>query len=115
MFIYLFVTKAMHLELVSDLSIDSFLAAFRRIIARRWHVRDIYSDCGTNFVEAQRQLADWARFIASRECNEHISETKHLVAFEPSIQPTFRWVMRSGHEIDQAVATQGCLLANSHL
>ncbi|XP_063636142.1 uncharacterized protein LOC134806751 [Cydia splendana] len=49
-------TKAVHLELVSELSSSAFLAAFRRFCARRGAPKDMYSDNGTNFVAANRQL-----------------------------------------------------------
>ncbi|XP_045448920.1 uncharacterized protein LOC123657418 [Melitaea cinxia] len=51
-----FSTKAVHLELVSDLSTPGFLAAFRRFCARRGCPRRVYSDNGTNFVGANRLL-----------------------------------------------------------
>ncbi|KAL4126593.1 hypothetical protein QTP88_010805 [Uroleucon formosanum] len=51
-----FSTKAVHLEIVSDLSTDAFLAAFDRFVARRGLPNDVYSDCGTNFVGANKQL-----------------------------------------------------------
>lgn len=51
-----FATKAIHLEAVSDLSSDSFLAAFHRFIARRGCPSTIMSDNGTNFVGASREL-----------------------------------------------------------
>ncbi|KAG6454118.1 hypothetical protein O3G_MSEX008494 [Manduca sexta] len=50
------VTKAVHLELVSDLSSSSFLSALRRMAARRGTPRHIYSDNGTNFVGASRTI-----------------------------------------------------------
>ncbi|XP_065356009.1 uncharacterized protein LOC135950390 [Calliphora vicina] len=50
------VTKAVHLEAVSDLSTNSFLAAFRRFVSRRGACTDICSDCGTNFVGASKEL-----------------------------------------------------------
>ena len=51
-----FGVKAVHLEVVSDLSTDAFLAAFGRFVARRGRPSDVYSDCGTNFVGANKQL-----------------------------------------------------------
>lgn len=51
-----FSTRAIHLELVSGLSSQDFIAAFRRFISRRGKCTDIYSDCGTNFVGANREL-----------------------------------------------------------
>nr|XP_049702276.1 uncharacterized protein LOC126055742 [Helicoverpa armigera] len=50
------VTKAIHLELVTDLTSTAFLAALRRMTARRGAPRYMYSDCGTNFVGADRIL-----------------------------------------------------------
>lgn len=51
-----FSTKALHLELCSDLTTEAFLAALRRFIARRGRCSSIHSDCGTNFVGAQKYL-----------------------------------------------------------
>lgn len=50
------VTKAIHLEAVSDLTSTAFLAAFRRFTSRRGACTDMYSDCGTNFVGASKEL-----------------------------------------------------------
>ncbi|XP_055918573.1 uncharacterized protein LOC129950673 [Eupeodes corollae] len=50
-------TKAIHLETVSDLTTQAFLAALRRFTSRRGICAQIYSDCGTNFVGANRELA----------------------------------------------------------
>ena len=43
------VTKAVHLELVSDLTSEAFIAAFKRFTARRRHCKEIFSDNATNF------------------------------------------------------------------
>ncbi|XP_043496458.1 uncharacterized protein LOC122520462 [Polistes fuscatus] len=49
-------TKAVHLELVNDLTTEAFLAALRRFMARRGKCSDIYSDNATNFVGAANEL-----------------------------------------------------------
>lgn len=49
-------TKAMHIELVSDMSTNAFLAALRRLMARRGIVSEMYSDNGKNFVGANNVL-----------------------------------------------------------
>lgn len=62
-----FSTKAIHLELASDLSSDAFLAAFRRFLSRRGRCLKIYSDCGTNFVGANKQLISFMKHAAHAE------------------------------------------------
>lgn len=49
-------TKAVHIELVEDLSTESFIAALKRFISRRGRVKNFYSDNGRNFVGADREL-----------------------------------------------------------
>lgn len=45
-------TKAVHIELVSDLTSKSFIAAYKRFISRRGVCSDLYSDNATNYVGA---------------------------------------------------------------
>lgn len=49
-------TKAVHIELVSDLSTHTFIAALQRLCARRGTPKHMYSDCGTNFIGASKVL-----------------------------------------------------------
>uniref|UniRef100_A0A1U7XZ01 Uncharacterized protein LOC104241631 n=1 Tax=Nicotiana sylvestris TaxID=4096 RepID=A0A1U7XZ01_NICSY len=53
-----FATKAVHLELVSDLTTDAFLGALRRFMSRRGHCNKVYCDNATNFVGAKNQLCE---------------------------------------------------------
>jgi len=48
--------KSVHLEVVSDLSTDAFIASLHRFVARRGIPSDIYTDCGSNFKGADQQL-----------------------------------------------------------
>lgn len=66
--------KAIHLEVVSDLSTDGFIAALRRFIARRGMPEHIYSDNGTNFVGAKNQLKEMYALFNSKEHKELINK-----------------------------------------
>jgi transposase InsO family protein len=61
-----FATKAIHIEVVSDMTTESFLAALRRFIARRGKPRTIYSDNGTNFQGAANQLHAIYKMLQSK-------------------------------------------------
>jgi len=51
-----FSTRAVHLEIVEDLTSNAFVAALRRFMSRRGRCSKMYSDNGTNFVGAQKEL-----------------------------------------------------------
>ena len=51
-----FATRAVHIELVSDLTTTAFLAALRRFVARRGKVAELHSDNATTFKEAAHEL-----------------------------------------------------------
>ncbi|XP_018407562.1 PREDICTED: uncharacterized protein LOC108783489 [Cyphomyrmex costatus] len=58
-----FHTKAVHLEAVTDLTTEAFLAALRRFTSRRGLCTTLYSDNATNFVGAARELKEVYQFI----------------------------------------------------
>lgn len=68
-----FSTRAIHLELVSDLSKEGFIAALRRFTARRGKPTELHSDNGTNFIGANNELKEFAKFLKDSE--EVIAET----------------------------------------
>ncbi|XP_011687062.1 PREDICTED: uncharacterized protein LOC105449504 [Wasmannia auropunctata] len=57
-----FATKAMHLELISDLTSEAFIVALRRFASRRKKPAHIHSDNGTNFGGANRELKELGKF-----------------------------------------------------
>ena len=64
--------KAVHLELVSDLTTNAFLACFRRFMARRGKPSLVMSDHGTNFVGAARILKEIDKFLQQRKTQEDL-------------------------------------------
>jgi len=60
-----FVTKAVHIEVVTSLTTEAFLAALRHFIARRGKPRTIYSDNGTNFQGAANELHEIYKMLQS--------------------------------------------------
>lgn len=64
-------TRAINLELVSDLSSEAFIAALRRFSSRRGRILQLYSDNGTTFIGANRQLQEIHKSIhRSRRTND---------------------------------------------
>ncbi|XP_011858970.1 PREDICTED: uncharacterized protein LOC105556482 [Vollenhovia emeryi] len=64
-------TSAVHLEVVSDYSTDGFISTYRRFVSRRGIPHSLYSDCGTNFVGAEKSLQ--TLFTESSQDNRRIS------------------------------------------
>ena len=62
-----FSTKAVHMEVVSDLSTEAFLATLKRFVSRRGLPGTIHSDNGTNFVGARNDLDELYKFLASTD------------------------------------------------
>jgi hypothetical protein len=65
-------TKAVHLEVVSDLTSEGFIAALDRFVGRRGLCAEIISDNGTNFVGANRYLKDLYKFISQQSSHHDI-------------------------------------------
>ena len=92
-------TRAIHLEVVSDLTSEAFLAAFKRFVARRGHCAELWSDNGTNFVGANKELKnalpregsvvarDIASWLATNGTNWH---------FIPPHSPNFGGLWEAG-------------------
>ncbi|CAG9133832.1 unnamed protein product [Plutella xylostella] len=71
-------TKAVHLELVSDLSTPMFLQAFHRFCNRHSTPSHCYSDNGTNFVGANRLLKREYQEIIQNINKDFFDNINHL-------------------------------------
>ena len=70
-------TKATHLDTVSDLTTDAFIAALKRFIARRGLPNEVYSDNGSNFVGASNDLKFLYSFFSKDSTQNSLSELCH--------------------------------------
>lgn len=85
-------TKAVHLEVASDLTAQTFIAAFKRFVSRRGPCSDLYSDNGTNFVGANRVLKssfEEAMTEISKEAAESLAIKGTNWHFIPANSPHF--------------------------
>ncbi|XP_076230255.1 uncharacterized protein LOC143175832 [Nomia melanderi] len=82
--------KAVHLEVVSDMTTEAFIAALKRFISRRGICRNIYSDNGTNFVGANNELTRLYQDLQGDDVLRHFLTDKEMSwHFIPSISPNF--------------------------
>lgn len=68
-----FATRAVHIELVQDLTTNSFLNALKRFCARRGKPSNIHSDNGSNFVGANNYFIELYHLINDEAHNNAIS------------------------------------------
>jgi hypothetical protein len=91
-------TKAMHIELVSDLTSRAFIAAFKRFIGRRGSPSKMYSDNGTNFVGANKLLKDEVKLIqnSKEEAEKVLAAEGTLWQFNPPGAPNIGGLWEAG-------------------
>ena len=86
-------TKAIHLEIVSDLTTEGFLGALRRFIGRRGIPSHVYSDNGTNFVGANNELKEVYQLHTSESFHNVVDKfaTRRGITwrFNPPLSPHF--------------------------
>ncbi|XP_036146070.1 uncharacterized protein LOC105830105 [Monomorium pharaonis] len=90
-------TRAIHLELVNDYSTNRFLAAFKRFVARRGLPSNMYSDNGTNFRGADRELKRVFKILV-RDPNliTHLASDGVTWKFIPPSAPHFGGLWEAG-------------------
>ena len=71
--------KAVHIELVSDLTTEAFLASLRCFIARRGKPTLIWSDHGTNFIGAKNELKELGEFLNTKNLKKLYQNSAHFI------------------------------------
>lgn len=90
-----FTTKAVHLELVGDLTSNNYQLALRRFMSRRGKPSHIFSDNGTSFVGAYNDISN---FLKSN-CDSLAAETAQdgiQFHFIPAYSPNFGGLWEAG-------------------
>ncbi|XP_065088816.1 uncharacterized protein LOC135710229 [Ochlerotatus camptorhynchus] len=86
-------TKAVHLELVGDLSSEAFIATLKRFVARRGKPIALFCDNATNFKGADRELRDLCKQLNDQQLRLKIAsfcaESSIQFNFIPANAPTF--------------------------
>lgn len=94
------VSKAIHIELVTSLTTEAFLAALRRCMGRRGKICEIWSDNATNFVGASNELNELYRFFKNynnkSELVDATSSEKLVWHFIPPNSPHFGGIWEAG-------------------
>nr|XP_049706052.1 uncharacterized protein LOC126056570 [Helicoverpa armigera] len=106
-------TKAIHLELVSDLTSEAFIAAFKRFVARRGKCSHIWSDQGRNFVGANKELmAAWkeANLVFEGVISNTLAMEGTQWHYLPAYSPNFGGLWEAGvksvkHHLKRVLST----------
>ncbi|UYV66799.1 hypothetical protein LAZ67_4002882 [Cordylochernes scorpioides] len=83
-------SRAIHIEVVSDLSSAAFLAALKRFISRRGKPSDIFSDNRTNFRGANNILREQFDILKASTIQKFKSNERIKRHFIPPFRPKFR-------------------------
>nr|CAH7745254.1 unnamed protein product [Callosobruchus chinensis] len=59
-------TKALHLELATELTSEAFLACLHRFFARRGKSLHLYTDNGSNFIAANKELRNFLKHNSNK-------------------------------------------------
>lgn len=82
-------TKAVHFELITDLTSDGFLNLLKRFVSRRGICKDIFSDNGTNFVGANNIIISVQDLVEKSNFQGYLNHSKIKWHFLPARSPHF--------------------------
>lgn len=104
-------TKAVHLELVSSLTTDAFIAAFARFVNRRGKVEVLYSDNATTFHGAKSEmktiLTSWRHAASENMFRLHATKWKFYPPSGPHMAGLHERAVRSAkHHLRRVIGQQ---------
>ncbi|XP_030582792.1 uncharacterized protein LOC115778696 [Archocentrus centrarchus] len=76
-------TRAIHIEVIESMDTSSFINALRRFFAIRGPVKQLRSDCGTNFVSACRELQITKKGCDNRQIGSYLLDQGCRWLFNP--------------------------------
>lgn len=88
-------TRAVHIELVGDLTTTGFIAAYERFVARRGCCTDLYSDNATNFVGAAAVFLRTERKLFDERVTTALATKGTTWHFTPPLSPHFNGMAES--------------------
>ena len=74
-------SRAVHVELLDDLTTDSFLNSLRCFLALRGAVKSLHCDQGTNFVGADREIREAVKLLDAEKLERYLSSKQCLFKF----------------------------------
>lgn len=112
-----FAIKAIHVELVSDLTTEAFLACLKRFISRRGMPTNIFCDNAKTFKGASNEMKKLYELQSSKNHRDNVNGfcSQHYIKFRfiPSYSPEFGGLWEAGvksvkHHLKRVVGNQ-CL------
>lgn len=83
-------TRGIHIELMDKMDSDSTIMAFRRFFNLRGRAQHIYSDNGSNFIAAERELKEgWGRVKNDESFKDFLAGVEATWHFNPADAPHF--------------------------
>ena len=111
-----FATTAVHIELVTDWSKESCILALKQFISRRGLPEKLFSDNGSNFIGARKDLMK-VRAIPSKDsggnCHRLRHTKRHPMGDNTSSCASFRRSLGSGCEVHEATSKTQCWYPDS--
>ena len=82
-------SRAVHLEMAFGLDTDIFLRCLTRMTSRRGYLNEIFSDRGTNFVGAKRELRQLVEQLEESKIQERTIDKGIKWQLNPPLAPHF--------------------------